>query len=218
MVIDSQEDLINQIENLVTKIDVQCNNGLIDSAKAKNWLNELEDASCELEKDPKKCSKVISRIRCEFFDELNNQPLKVRLKYLYAIYVWIFLSSLFLILISLIILRILNEFILFANISTEVVAYGGLGACVYSMYYLRKNIYTLTFVKYHTFYWFAYPMAGMIFGLGIVFIAAAGLIQFNAEFPYAAYVSIAFLAGMFQEWIFETLRDIAYTIHKPKGK
>ncbi|RMF30886.1 MAG: hypothetical protein D6752_03245, partial [Candidatus Nitrosothermus koennekii] len=78
-------------------------------------------------------------------------------------------------------------------------------------------IYTFEFSKYYAIYWFAYPIAGMIFGLSVVLMFFAGLFQLQAEATYSMYASIAFLAGMFQHWIVSTLRDIANAIHKPSN-
>ena len=64
-----------------------------------------------------------------------------------------------------------------------------------------------------------YPVTGMFFGFAAGLAAMVGLIAIRGvpTSPDSYYV-VAFLAGMFQQWIIGTLGDVANAIHTPKSE
>ncbi len=87
------------------------------------------------------------------------------------------------------------NFPIFEDVSADVIAWGSLGGYAYSIYFLRKAIYEYQLSKHYAVYWFAYPIAGMIFGFALAAVFAAGFLSLQAKPSYAVYAGIAFVAG-----------------------
>jgi hypothetical protein len=92
--------------------------------------------------------------------------------------------------------------------------WGGIGASIYSLYYLRKNIYENQFSKYYGVYYIVYPIAGLGFGIGLSAILASGFIALNAYPSDIVFYGTAFLGGLLQNWALSTLYDISQSLSK----
>ena len=213
---DKTKDVESYIGYVQDIIGFQANNGLLTKAEADQLQKELDDASTSLGTDPIAANSTARRAFYELVDRLNAKPRSARLIYMYGLHIWIFLILLTLVLFILLLKQTLN-FSIFGDVPMDAIVWGGLGGCGYSIFHLRKNVYGFELSKYYAVYWFVYPVAGMIFGLAITFAVSSGLLSLQAKPSYGVYATIAFLGGTFQQWVLGTLKDIAESIHAPKG-
>ena len=210
-------DVEAYIDGLESIIDFQVENGLVTVIESRGLRTSLENARNLLEDDPNQANRIAHTTFDDYTEIIRNKSLRKKSVYLYGIHLWIYLSIISLISIVVIVKGIL-DFELFENVSANIIAWSCLGGCAYSIYYVRKNIYQRQLSKYYSIYWMIYPLAGILFGLGIVYMVNAGLIQLEANTPATIYIAIAFLSGMFQEWAIGTFRDLADSLHKPKTR
>jgi hypothetical protein len=191
----------------------QASNGLLTKEEAEPIQGNIEQALAQLHSNPTRANTLARNSFYELVGKLNAKPRRFRLAYMYGLHIWVFLIVLTVALLFILARQVLN-FSIFQDIPMDIIAWGGLGGCGYSIYHLRQNVYEFKLSKYYAVYWFIYPLAGMIFGLAIAFIVSSGLLSIQAKPSYAVYASIAFLSGTFQQWIISTLKDIAEAIHK----
>ena len=203
---------INHVQDILA---FQASNGLLTRDEAESIQGNIEQAMVQLHSDPTKANTLARNSFYELVDKLNAKPRRLRLTYMYGLHIWVFLIALAVVLLFILVKQMLN-FSIFQDIPMDIIVWGGLGGCGYSIYHLRQNVYEYELSKYYAVYWFIYPVAGMIFGLAVAFIVSSGLLSIQAKPSYAVYATIAFLSGTFQEWIISTLKDIAEAIHKPK--
>lgn len=213
---NTKDKILDYIDTLQSIVDFQTNNGILDELEAEKFFDDLKKAKDELKTSETESEKLSHMVFSRIVGTMNKKKLGIRLRYIYGIHIWIFLSVFSLGLITLILKNMIN-YPLVEGVSADVIVWGGLGGCAYAFYHLRKNVYTLQLSKYYSVYWIVYPVAGMIFGLGVVFVVNAGFIQLDAKATYSIYATISFIAGMLQEWSIATIKDIAYSIHAPKG-
>src|SRR3989442_3451860 len=216
MTSDEIQAYLDQLDSI---LDYQTSNGLLSDTEAAQHQKVIHEARVKLSANATlEADNLAHQANHSISSALNTKPLKLRCLYLYALPVWIYLAGLFSLFIFVILRQILN-FSLAAGIPAEVAIWGGFGGCVFSVYYLRENVYQMLFSKYYAIYYVLYPIAGTIFGLAIAFVFAGGFISLdpNIKLSYAVYATIAILAGMFQQWVVSTLQDIAQAIHRTNG-
>ncbi len=214
MSLENVKQCRDRITHLQDVVGFQSNNGLLSKDEAVQLLTDLKDAADQLNQGAILDADLKSRtILVDLMSKLGNKSRKLRFLYLWGIHVWVFLVILSILLLTLLVTRILSQPI-FAGISGDSIAWGGIGATAYSVYFTRMSIYQIQFSKYYAVYWFVYPVAGMVFGFAVAFVVAAGLLPLGANPSYAFYASVAFLAGLLQEWAVGTFRDIANAVHK----
>jgi hypothetical protein len=206
------------IGRLLSIIDFQAGNGLLTADEAKHLQHMLSGATAALSEKKEDRAQILAHgVFIDLIERLNNKPLNRRLCYLWGAHIWAFLVALSVVLILLIVQGTLTKPVLL-DVPGEIVAWGGLGGCAYAIYYVRKSVYQFLLSKYYAVYWFVYPFAGMIFGMGTVLLVTSGLIALQAKPSYLVYASLAFLGGMFQQWAIQTLSDVAHAIHPPKAE
>ncbi len=227
----NEDDIRKYVDSVEDFASYAAMSGLLTAAEANSIQATLQQALNILETPPAKTNQedlksnpsitqkqlddahaLTTMAWYSFMGYVNSEPLTKRLLYEYGIQIWVPLiifsvSLLFIILKGYVSIQ-------FDGISGDVILWGGLGGCVYSLYNLRDELYGRHLTKERTAYWLIYPFAGMIFGAAIAFIVASGLLSVQAKPSYAVYASIAFLAGLFQKWVFSTLQDVAEAIHK----
>jgi len=217
----TDESIREYIGYVSTAIDTEVINGMISDEEARAIQRKLSEAIIALTPDPEKhkepdvnvANDLSREAWYDFVNYLNNKPRRYRLLYMYAIHIWALLVALAVLLLTLISLGIINHPI-FVGISGDMIAWGGLGGSGYAIFHLRDDVAGFNLSKYQATYWSVYPFAGMIFGLAIAFIIASGLLSLGASPTYPVYATISFLAGLFQQWVLATLKDVAETIHK----
>jgi hypothetical protein len=212
-----KENIESYLETVQSILSFQVTNGLISEGDAKEILDLIKQSRQKLEKEKNEdLSEAEAKAReayVKLMTKINQAGRCARLKYMYALHIWIALFLITLLLFFLLFSKKL-DYPIFADIPANVTLWGGLGGVSHSIFYLRKNVYELRFSKYYGIYWIAYPMAAAIFGLAAVTIVAAGLISINAKTSYAVYATIAYLAGIFQDWALRILKNIAESIYK----
>ena len=202
-------DYIKYVQSLV---DFQVTNSLLTLTESDEIRKKLYSAQSNLQKNNPLADQEAHEAYAKFQNYIDNKGIK-RFWFLYATHIWVYLIGLTVALFWIIASALLN-FEVIPNLSFSVIAWGGLGGIAYSIFYLRKSIYEYHLSKYYATYWFAYPIAGMIFGLAITAAISAGLLAFDAKPAAGFFESIAFLAGMFQQWALSVLNDVANAIHK----
>jgi len=206
----SVRDYIGYVE---ARVDCQVINGMLSNDEANVIELKLSEAVGALPTDLNKANVLAHQAWFDFVSDLNKKSGRYRLLYMYAIPVWVFVVALSISLLTIIYTGYLNHPI-FIGVSADSIAWGGLGGCGYAIYQLRDLVSAFYLSKYEAIYYMVYPTAGMIFGLATVFLIASGLLSLGATPTYPVYVSIAFLSGIFQEWVIATLKDISQAIHK----
>jgi predicted Zn-ribbon and HTH transcriptional regulator len=212
-----KEDIESYLDTVQSILSFQVTNGLISEGDAKEILDLIKQIRQKLEKEKNEdLSEAEAKAReayVKLMTKINAASRCARLKYMYALHIWVGLFLITLLLFFLLFSKKL-DYPIFADIPADVTLWGALGGVSHSIFYLRKNVYELRFSKYYGIYWIAYPMAAAIFGLAVVTIIAAGLLSINAKPGYGVYATLAYLSGVFQEWFLKTLKDIADSIHK----
>jgi predicted Zn-ribbon and HTH transcriptional regulator len=212
-----KEDIESYLDTVQSILSFQVTNGLISEGDAKEILDLIKQSRQKLEKEKNEdLSEAEAKAReayVKLMTKINAASRCARLKYMYALHIWVGLFLITLLLFFLLFSKKL-DYPIFADIPADVTLWGALGGVSHSIFYLRKNVYELRFSKYYGIYWIAYPMAAAIFGLAVVTIIAAGLLSINAKPSYGVYATLAYLSGVFQEWFLKTLKDIAESIHK----
>ena len=213
---DEQANEINSfIDYVECVVEFQNSNQLLTKDQAVEIEQKLATAGAMVAQDPTKANESAHEAYFTLMGYLNGGKKRSRYLYLYGVHIWAYLIGLSILLLVIIVGQWVS-FSIFQDVRADVIAWAGLGGCAYSIYFLRKSIYKYQLSKYYAIYWFAYPIAGMIFGLALATAFAAGFLSLQAKPTYAVYAVIAFLAGMFQEWVVGTLQDIANSIHAPK--
>jgi len=213
---DEQANEVNSfIDHVEGIVEFQSSNNLLTVDEAREIEQKLTTARATVAEDPIKANESAHEAYFTLMGYLNGRTRRPRYLYLYGVHVWAFLIALSITLLLIIASRKAN-FPIFEDVSADVIAWGGLGGCAHAIYFLRKSIYEYQLSKHYVVYWFAYPIAGMIFGFALAAVFAAGFLSLQAKPSYAVYAGIAFVAGMFQEWVVGTLGDIANSIHEPK--
>jgi len=203
------------IDHVECIVEFQSGNQLLTPDQAVEIEKKLTTARAMVAQDPIKANESAHKAYFTLMGYLNGGKKQLKYLYLYGAHVWAFLIALSITLLLIIASQTAN-FTILQDVSADVIAWAGLGGCAYSIYFLRKSIYEYQLSKHYAIYWFAYPIAGMIFGLALATAFAAGFLSLQAKPSYVVYTGIAFLAGMFQEWVVGTLKDIANSIHEPK--
>ena len=208
------EQFLDQIQDA---INFQVDNGLLTKDESHQLQAEIKNARDKLKSDLSESSKLASNVWCDFVTTINScdKTLK-RIFYLYGIPVWVVLGAAAIFSILSIVCGWL-EFSIHQELPASVIAWSCLGGIGYSIYHLRKNIYQKQLTPSYSIYWIVYPLAAILFGLGITFLLHTGFIQIQAKPSYSMYMIVAFLGGMFQEWAIGTMKDIAHSIHKPSS-
>ena len=214
MTSDGVTELIEKAESIVL---FQVSNGLITLAQAEGIFDETRNARQELEANHgPAAARAALHAYATTVEILNRGRTRTRLLFLYGLHVWVFIALLAAVLIWLLYVRWLGN-LSFVNIPGDVILWGGLGGCAYSIYYMRRNVFQYQLSKYYTVYWFVYPVAGIIFGLGTAAAFATGALALSATPSYTWFAGVSFLAGLLQQWAIGTLQDIANAIHEPKS-
>ena len=214
---DALKNIREGIENYLSIVRFQTLNGILNKNDSCSIVERLYQIKNELEHtsniDVNSLEDQLDKMRCEIYHKINSNPLKVRLLYLYAIHVWLFLILGILIDLALLLYGYLTNLIV-GGVTADVVLWGFLGGCAYSMFYLRKNVYSLQFSKYYAIYYITYPFVGAAFGFGIAILFSAGLVSLQAKPSYALYSGISFISGALQAWVMSLIQTIAQAIHK----
>lgn len=213
---------IKRLKNVIKEIHdiVQfCSfNGLLNYDDTYTILNLLVDAEGSLEGQSQSLAdakKKINEAYCRFTSGVNSANLRNRLLYMYALHVWLFLIVLTVLFALFLYSRILHEVIIGdSGVSMEVLVWGGFGGVSYSLFYLRKNVYSIQFSKLYAIYYLVYPFSGMLFGAAMVMVIEAGLLIVQAKLSYVVHAAVAFLAGLLQSWTLNTLKRISEAIQK----
>jgi len=170
---DALKNIREGIENYLSIVRFQTLNGILNKNDSCSIVERLYQIKNELEHtsniDVNSLEDQLDKMRCEIYHKINSNPLKVRLLYLYAIHVWLFLILGILIDLALLLYGYLTNLIV-GGVTADVVLWGFLGGCAYSMFYLRKNVHSLQFSKYHAIYYITYPFVGAAFGFGIAIL------------------------------------------------
>lgn len=211
------KELLSTIDYVEGILELQVGNGLLTSDEAKSFQTNL-DQSREIllsgtNADLNRANSVVQNSIYQLFEKLNKNSRIQRWIYLYGIHIWAVSVSLTAIFLVLLVGQMLR-FSIFQDVQADAMLWGGLGGLAFVFYHLRESVYKFNLSKYYAVYWISYPIAGMIFGLAVTIIASAGLFSLQAKPSYPVYAAIAFLAGIFQQWIISTLKDIAEAIHK----
>ncbi|MCI4352701.1 MAG: hypothetical protein L3K14_04855 [Thermoplasmata archaeon] len=208
-----REDVEAYISKRESNVSFASLNGLLNEAETVKILGELTEARRKLAADDLIDANEQARLAfAEIGRAGDGKSLGSRLLYRYALHVWVIV-----VLQTLIFLVILLEgwwrdsFV--TGISEDVVAWGGLGGAAFSIYWLRQTIYAFEYSKLYGVFWIVYPFLGAVFGLVIAVAAGSGLVSIGATPGYLVYATIAFLAGMFQAWLIDTLKSVSQAIH-----
>jgi len=210
----NQQNTEKFLDDIYDAVNFQVDNGLLTDLQSTALHQTIKDARIQLPTDLIEADRLAGVAWATFSQIINTAKLKEKLFTLYGIHVWIFLGSVGVLSILSIVYGWLN-FPIQSDISANVTSWACLGGTAYSIFHLRKNIYQRQLSKYYSIYWTVYPFAGVLFGLVTVFLLNAGLLQIKVTINPSVYVIVAFLGGMFQQWAIGTLKDIAYSIHKP---
>jgi hypothetical protein len=212
---DDQKQIREKIEDILSIVRFQVLNGMLDKEDWNDMIQKLDAIKGKLDNnsDFSNLAGRLDGLKLELYNKLNSKSLKERLLYLYAIHVWLFLILGILVALGFLIDGYLRNLIV-GGVSADVVLWGFLGGCAYSIYYLRKNIWQLQFSKYYAIYYITYTFAGAAFGFGVAILVAAGLVSLQSKPSYAVYAGISFISGSLQSWVMSLIQTIAQAIHK----
>ena len=150
----------------------------------KNMRNYIDLAAIELDKEPVNKSKALSyiyKVYDELYDIFNYAPLQWRLKIRYGLDIWLYLVA-FIAGIFFFYYFNANTHLNLLGISQlqiDAISSGIVGGIFRGIWFLMRNLNSLTYNRNHLNYYLSCPIAGGMMGLFVYLFALGGIILFS---------------------------------------